>query len=475
MTYLSKFLPLLAALLAAGCSLHQPQAITPPAYPEVFVNASPEKNPPPVVDRWWQSFADPQLDALINEALARNLDLAQALARQQQAEALLQGAESARRPSLNLDGQVRRERNETSLGPFTGSSRRLSLAANYEIDLWQKLQQRRNAAELEVAASAADLQTLALSLAAQITDLYYLAAEQRRQIALADATSAAFADTLERVERRYREGLVPPLDIYQARQSLAAARARRPQFETTLAVSEHALAVLAGGYPAGASLSAAATLPELAPELPQLLPSELLLRRPDISAALQRLQASDARIGAAIAERFPAFNLGGALGHAETALISGDLSGVFWNLLLNLSAPLLDGGRRQAEVERSEAVFREQLARYHKSVLSAFQEVEDALAKNRSSAHRLQLLAEREAAAAASLRLALDRYLQGLTDYLPVLTSQGLQLDAEGQLLAARRQLISDRIALHRALGGDWMAEALAESNNQPTAEGIKP
>lgn len=469
------WLPLLATLLVTGCTLHRPQAITPPAYPQGFVQALPQQPAGSVYDRWWQSFADPQLDTLIERALAGNLDLAQALARQEQAEALLQGAESARRPSLTLEGQVRRELSQSVIGEFTGRSHRFSLAAGYELDFWQKLQQRRNAAELEAAASAAELQTLALSLSAQLADLYYLAAEQRGQIVLADASSAAFAETLERVERRYREGLVPALDVYQARQSLAAAKARRPQFETTLAVSEHALAVLAGGYPAGTASTAAAGLPELESQLPQLLPSQLLLRRPDIAAALLRLQASDARIGAAIAERFPAFNLGAALGHAETALISGDISGVFWNLLLNLSAPVFDGGRRQAEVERSEAVFRELLARYHKSVLSAFQEVEDALVKNRSSAARLQLLAEREAAASASLRLALDRYLQGLTDYLPVLTSQGLQLEAEAQLLAARRQVISDRIALHRALGGSWMAEALAERSHQPHVEGIQP
>lgn len=475
MTLQTLWLPLLAALLVSGCTLHRPQAIAPPASPQGFVHALLQQPPARDYDRWWHSFADPHLDGLIERALAGNLDLAQALARQQQAEALLQGAQSARRPSLSLEGQARRERSESALGAVTGSSRRLSLAAGYELDLWQKLQQRRNAAELEAGASAAELQTLALSLSAQLADLYYLAAEQRRQIALADASSAAFAETLERVERRYREGLVPAVDVYQARQALAAAQARRPQFEATLAVSEHALAVLAGGYPAGTPVTAGVALPELEPQLPQLLPSQLLLRRPDIAAALARLQASDARIGAAIAERFPAFNLGGALGHAETALISGDISGVFWTLLLNLSAPLVDGGRRQAEVERSEAVFRELLARYHKSVLSAFQEVEDALVKNRSSALRLQLLAEREAAAVASLRLALDRYLQGLTEYLPVLTSQGLQLDAEGQLLAARRQLISDRIALHRALGGSWMATALAETTPQSHAEGIKP
>lgn len=466
---------LLAALLAGGCSLHSAQTITPPPAPEHFVHASGSAESAAPRDRWWRGFGDARLDALIERALAANLDLAQALARQEQAEALLQGAEASRYPSLSLEGQSRRERNETTFGTFTGSSQRLSLAVGYELDLWQKLRQRRSAAEFEFTASGQDVQALGLSLAAQIADLYYLAVEQRGQLALADATTAAFADTLERVERRYREGLVPALDIYQARQSLAAAKARRPQFEASLAVAEHALAVLVGDYPAADPAWTAAGMPALAPELPSLLPSELLTRRPDIAAALLRLQASDARIGAAIAERFPAFNLGAALGHAETALISGDLSGVFWNLLLNLSAPVFDGGRRQAEVERGQALFRELLARYHKTVLSAFQEVEDALVKNRVSAARLELLAERDAAATAALRLALDRYLQGLTDYLPVLVSQGLQFEAEAQLLSARRQLVSDRIALYRALGGGWMAATPGQPPHHSTVEGFKP
>lgn len=465
----------LLGLLVGGCTLHAPQTIAAPTAPEHFRQAPLPAAVAAPQDRWWQSFNDPQLDALIVRALAGNLNLAQALARQQQAEALLLGAAASRTPSLALEGQSRRERTVSVGGPVTGTSQRLSLAAGYELDLWQKLAQRSTAAALEFEASAQDRQALALSLAAQLADLYYLAVEQRGQLALADATTAAFADTLERVEQRYREGLVPALDVYQARQSLAAAKARRPQFEATLAVAEHALAVLAGDYPAPDPAWAQAGMPELAPQLPSRLPSELLIRRPDIAAALSRLQAADARIGAAIAERFPTFNLGGAWGYAETALVSGDLSGVFWNLLLNLSAPVFDGGRRQAEVERSQAQFRELLARYHQTVLTAFQEVEDALVKNRNSAARLQLLAEREAAATAALRLALDRYLQGLTDYLPVLVSQGLQFEAEAQLLSSRRQLVSDRIALHRALGGSWMAAALAEKTQSSTTEGFKP
>jgi outer membrane protein TolC len=137
---------------------------------------------------------------------------------------------------------------------------------------------------------------------------------------------------------------------------------------------------------------------------------------------------------------------------------------------LNLAQPVLDGGRRKAEVERTRAVFRENLAQYHQTVLRAFQEVEDALVQGRTSLERIGLIEERVAAAGASRRLALDRYLQGLTDYLPVLTAQAAEFDAESQLLAARRQLVSDRIALARGLGGGWMEQALV-NRQQTTSE----
>jgi outer membrane protein TolC len=230
--------------------------------------------------------------------------------------------------------------------------------------------------------------------------------------------------------------------------------------------------VLLGRYPGRGVVNGQQGLPEEIPDFPAGIPSQLLARRPDVEADLQRLKASDDRIAAAIADRFPALSLTGSYGGQSAEL--GDLLGsgnILWNVLLNIAQPLFDGGRRAAEVDRTRAVFRENLAGYHQSVLTAFREVEDALAAGRTGANRIARLRDAEQASAAALRLALDRYLQGLSEYLPVLTAQGLYFDSQSQLLAARRQLIADRITLARSLGGMWMEEELNKRTELVSAE----
>ncbi len=467
----------LLSLGLAGCSVHSPQAIPLPGpVPEAFTEARP--NPPePPVGQWWLQFSDPHLSALIEEAFAANPELAQALARLEQAEAVLRVSRAAQLPAAGLEAAGGRTRSPGLGLPERGSqdSFNLSAAASFELDLWGKLAARTAAARLETAATREEVKTVYLTLSARVADLYFQAIEQRAQLELADRTITAFNDTLERVERRYREGLVPALDLYQSRQNLTAARARRPVIENTLAATDHALATLLGRFP-GEEITGSVVLPDDLPVLSSGLPSRLLVARPDISAALLRLKASDERIGAAIAERFPNVSLTGNYGSSSAEL--GDLftSGqIFWNLLVNLTQPLFDGGRREAEIDRSRALFRENLGRYHQAVLNAFREVEDALVANRTGAERIGHLRERVAASAAALRLALDRYLFGLSDYLPVLTSQTLLFDAESQLLAARRQLIADRITLARALGGDWMEASLDGRLAQTETKGSMP
>ncbi|HDZ84025.1 MAG TPA: TolC family protein [Nitrospirae bacterium] len=165
-----------------------------------------------------------------------------------------------------------------------------------------------------------------------------------------------------------------------------------------------------------------------------------------------------------MANRFPSFNLVGTYGGASTKVRNIlDSPNILWNILLQAVQPVIDSGRRSAEVERTRAVFREKLAAYHKTVLNAFKEVEDSLIKNSSSEKRISMLKENMAASENSLRIALDRYIQGLTDYLPVLTGQLHNFTAKSRLLAAKRQLISDRIELARALGGEWTDEIMKE------------
>ncbi len=454
--------PILLTTVFSGCGIHRPQAVNPPSpVPESFAR----QEGPPVeslpIGRWWETFQDKVLNDLMKEAIANNLDLDQSFARLSQLRAVTRQAESVLYPSLTAEAEAGRSRQPGIFGANTGNSYSLSLAAGYEIDLWDRNRSGALAAELEERASREDIRSLYVTLSAELADLYYLAVEQRAQIRLTDGTIASFEDTLELVTRRYVQGLVSALDVYQARQNLSFAKASRPVFEANLATAEHAIAVLLGRYPDRNLAGKMAELPETPGAFPAGLPSQLLARRPDVQAEFLRVKAGDARVAEAIADRFPSFNLLGNYGKSRTSFSTGDVTGVFWNLLAGAALPVIDGGRRRAEVDRTEAAFRESLARYRKKVLISFQEVEDALVRNSTTEERIRRLEERVDASDGALRLSLDRYLLGISDYLPVLTAQNAVFTSRSQLLAAKRQLVSDRISLARALGGDWMEEEM--------------
>jgi len=453
---------LFAILLLAGCSLHKPTkvvlSVDPP--PEYLENKIVDEHRLPV-DQWWLAFDDEQLNLLMTELFDQNLELTQAVARLEQVEALVRITRSAESPVLSGGGNLGRSSQPGLTEDFIGNNQQLSLAAGYELDLWGKLASQSKAAELELSASRQEVQTLYLGLSARLADLYFLAIEQRAQLALTDQSIDSFADTLSRVENRYTLGLVPAVDMYQARQSLAGAKAAHYLFEASLSEVEHAISVLIGRYPERSPGGSLEQLPG-APDLFDAgIPADLISQRPDLQAALQRVEAADYRVAAAIADRFPSISLSGGYGSLRQDVTAGLLKGEFWSLLGNLAMPLVDGGRRRAEVDRQEAALREAVARYQQKVLLAFQEVEDALANNFATEQRVERLAETAQATGATLRLSTDRYLSGLVDYLPVLTAQRTDFDISSRLLAARRQLLADRISLARALGGDWMQDKM--------------
>ncbi len=444
--------------LISGCAVHRPLPVElfltpPPLYGEPAAAGLP-------LERWWEAFGDERLNQLMEEAFVQNLDLARGAARLDAARAVLRATGAVRRPSLNAQGQWSREDTPSFFGNNTGDSYGLSLAAAFEVDLWRKERSRMDAAAFDAEAAGEDLKALYLTLSANIADLYYLAAEERGQLHLTDQTIEFFAETARRIEERYKEGLVPALDLYQARRNLAAAKARRPLFEKTLAETEHALAILLGRYPEK-NVSGSITLPAIPAAFPAGLPSDLLTRRPDVKAALLRVKSSDARVAAAIADRFPSMDLAANYGKSSLAFSTGDITGIFWKVIADATVPMLDGGRRRAEVVRNKAELAESLARYRQTVLTAFQEVEDALVRNRTTEERIAKLKEKVNARDAVLRLSRERYFEGLSDYLPVLEAQAAGSDSRSELLSARRQLISDRITLARALGGGWMEEKM--------------
>jgi len=453
---------LFLTLLLAGCSLHKPTkvgiSVDPPA--EFIGNHTTGEAGLPL-GQWWLAFNDEKLNLLMTELFDQNLELTQALARLEQVEALTRITRSAESPVLSGMASAGRSRQPGLMDDFIGNNQQLSLAAGYELDLWGKLAAQSKAAELELSASRQEVQTLYLGLSARLADLYFLAIEQRAQLALTDKSIASFAETLSRVENRYNLGLVPAVDMYQARQSLAGAEAARYLFEAALGEVEHAIAVLVGRYPERRPGNSLDQLPS-APDLFKLgIPADLISQRPDLQAALRRVEAADYRVAVAIADRFPSISLSAGYGSLRQDVAAGLLKGEFWSLLGNLALPLVDGGRRRAEVDNKEAALREAVAGYQEKVLTAFQEVEDALINNYATEQRVEWLADTARATEATLRLSTDRYLAGLVDYLPVLTAQRTDFEVSSRLLAARRQLLADRISLARALGGDWMRDQL--------------
>ncbi|MDR9501236.1 MAG: efflux transporter outer membrane subunit [Desulfurivibrionaceae bacterium] len=458
-------LTIMLVVLMAGCTLHAPQATPFADIPEQFA-ALPRNQEMPLAahERWWLHFNDPQLDAIMAQGFAGNLDLEMAWARLRQAQALERREHSSQWPSLDLSASGGRSRvagSSSGVATYQGS-----LAAGYELDLWQKLTQERRSFTLQRRGVDHEVKALYLTLAAQLAEAYYQVVELRDRLALNREIIASFAKTVELVEWRYQRGVAPALDLYQSRQTLLGSRAELPLLEAEEQAAQNRLAVLLGAVPGHQDFGTLTHLPDLQLSFARGLPADLITNRPDIKAAFFSLQAADAEVAVAIADRFPRFkltaNYGGQSSELHSLLNSPN---IFWNLLANMTQPLVDGGRRRQEVERRQAVFDERTAFYRLTVLKAFQEVEDALVKERGMDANMEILEERRQVTAATLRQALERYQQGLADFLPVLTAQVSDTSARLALIAAQRQRLSTRIQLARALGGSWMP---AEMDTHP-------
>lgn len=468
------------AAALTGCSLHEvPREPAPPLptpIPERFSEApqEPAAQQPARVERWWTSFGDPELDRLVELAIADNLDLERAAARVRQAEAAREFAGAGQLPTLQAQAGVSGARTVFNLGPPIGvrsneaANYTLGVSAAWEVDLWGRLGHAVDAAELDVAAAREDQSAAALSIAGRVTDLYLQVAGEAALLELLDLQAKSNAKLVELVELRFAQGLATALEVYQQRQQLAALEAQRPLADARLTIARHQLALLLGRTP-GALALAPGKLPALPPAPAAGVPSEVLLRRPDVRAAMLRVSAADHRVGAAIAAQYPSLNLS-----ASTGFQSPDLADLFerwvWTLAANLVAPLFDGGRRGAEVERTEAVVAELVQVYGQAVLTAVAEVEGALAQEARQRQHLELvLAQVELARAAYTEAEL-RYANGLASYLEVLTALRSVQQAEQAELQARRQLLAYRVQLHRALGGTWASAS--PTNPEPTRRG---
>lgn len=447
------------AVFSSSCALPRPtrEREAPVAMPGEFSRGGADALS---TNRWWESFESPDLNGLIEQALGSNFDLRRAWARLDQARELAVQAGADRWPGLNLDASARRAKIMTP-GPtgepvaVTANQFALGVAASYEVDLWGRVSAGTKAARRDLQASRDDLETAALSVAAEIAETWFSAIEQQAQLKLLEEQLEVSRSYRELTEFRFQRGQASALDVYQQRQQEASVRAQIPPVEARLAVLKNALAVLVGRAPGRLDADIAARLPEAPARPANGLPADLLENRPDVRAASARLQAADSRAHAAAANRLPTLRLTGGAGYQNS-----DVSDLFddwiWNLAAGLTGPVLDGGRRASEVRRVRAAAEDLLNAYGQALLRALREVEDALVQEDRQRELLERQREQLFLARDTLEQARSRYLRGLSDYLPVLTAlQTTQVLERGEL-SAHRQLLAYRIQLHRALGGDW-------------------
>ena len=441
-------------MLASGaCSLHKVEAPPPPDFvPESFT----QQGNAVLADEWWMVFDDEQLNSLMATALSENRSLRGAWARLEAAEAGLRIATGTRLPSVDANTSVSRSKSQFFGVNRTSSLYSLGISAAYELDVWHRLSARQQAAVSDRDAAASDGETVALMLTASIANTYYVATEQQQQLALLDEQEKVNQQFLEIIEARFGAGQATAVDVYQQREQLAAIQVQVPAARQRLARSEHLLSTLCGRPPGLGMVDAAKILPALPPLPATGLPIDLLERRPDVRAARARLVAQDHRLGAAMADRYPSLRFSVSTG-ASSVSVSDIFSNWVWSLAGNVVAPIFDGGRRKAEVDRNHAVLAQLLAAYEDTVLTGLREVEDALVVEVEQQELLARLAKQQELADAAYGSGRARYLEGVGNFLTVLTELSASQRIQRTRLSAHQALISNRISLYQALGATPM------------------
>lgn len=459
-------LPVLLALLAltlAGCAGLPRERVDGPALAvPASWSAAPEAAgaQAAALTAWWQHFNQPTLTALIDQALRANPNLqsAQAALRQARAQADAQAARLG--PTLGVSASAQRSQSGNAAA---GNRFQAGFDASWEPDIFGGQRSAAAASAADAAASAASLGTVQVSLAAEVAANFINLRGLQTRLAIARNNLATQQETLQLTRWRAQAGLLSSLELEQALNATAQTEAQLPALQTGVTQTLNALAVLTGQAPGtlAASLSASAPIPAAPAGLALAFPAETLRQRPDVRAAERRVDAALARLDAAEAARYPSFRLGGSLGLSALSLGTlSDGASVLRSLLASVSAPLFDGGALQAQARAQRAAVDQARASHQATVLTALQEVEDALAALRGDAERLQRLQTASTAAANADLLARQRYASGLIDFATVLSTQRSLLSSQDSVASTQASLSSNHVRLYKALGGGWQADA---------------
>lgn len=431
--------------------------------------------------RWWKSFNSTELDHLVDTALQGNFDLRSAYARVEQAYATARKTNAALYPSLDGEtsaSQERRYRQSSSRANHAYSETEayyLGLAASYEVDLWGRLRSLSEAGRLEAEATQEDYESAAMTLAASVASAWADLLAVRQEKSILEEQIKTNETILHLQELRFANGLANALDVSQQRELVVAARADLVPLEAREKLYLNSLALLLGSTSPDAVQVKQQTVPRPPPLPATGIPANLLVMRPDVRSAQLRLTSADWDVSAARADRLPNLVLS-----ADAAFSSAQFTTILTNWMTNiaggLTAPIFDGGARAAEVDRTRAVVSENLNDYAQTVATAVKEVQDALVNESHQKRYIELLEDQLRVARISLYEARQRYLKGLSDYLTYVSQLTSVQSLERQIVQERGTLLTDRVDLHRALGGDWTKELrpLAKVKEQTSPDGDK-
>ena len=414
-------------------------------------------------EQWWRQFNDQQLDRLIEIALAENLDIAIAVARVEEARALVAVSRAAFFPQVGASTSAGRARSSTGTTPVppgvsaTNNFYSAVLDASFELDFWGRLRRATEAARAVLLSTEYAEQVVRLALVSQVAQSYFDLRNLDLQLDIARGTLASREEALRLVTKRFQGGVVSELDLRQAESEAAVAAAAVPNLEQQIVQRENELSILLGRNPEditrGGGVFEAAI-----PEVPVGLPSTLLVRRPDILAAEKSLVAANARIGAARAAYFPRLSLTGLLGVESTELSDWFSRGSrVWQVTGGLAAPIFTAGRIGAEVETASAQQQQALYDYLRTIQTGFREVEDSLIAARKIREQQAAQDRQVQALQRTLRLATLRYENGYSSFLEVLDAQRSLFSAELQQVQLQRARLGAIVNLYKALGGGWV------------------
>jgi NodT family efflux transporter outer membrane factor (OMF) lipoprotein len=417
------------------------------------------------VAHWWSSFQDTELSSLVQRAIAGNIDLHQAAQRIRQARAQRTIAASGLWPGVDASASFARAHSSTTL---SGGSQSLELTSNlyragfdatWELDVFGGIRRGVEAADADIESTVEDRRNTLVTLTAELATTYTQLRGAQQQLLITKQNLGAQKRAVSLTNDRYKGGLVSALDVTNAEAQVATTSAQIPTLESTARQLTYALAVLLGEQPEAlvSELATNAPFPPIPPQVPVGLPSELLRRRPDIRKSEADLHSATAKIGVAVSDYYPQFSLNGTLGLSGSKFGSlSSLGSEFWSFGPSVTMPIFHAGAISANVEVQRALTEQALDAYRKAVLQALQDVETALVAYEKEQERRAALTEAARVQGEAVDLATQLYSAGKTDFLNVLTAQELKFSADNALVLSNQAVVTDLVALYKALGGGW-------------------